>query len=237
MAASASPGLWVSANWPQPKGKGGAFIESLLSKVLPKITATEGEEATALGGLLKTGCSFSADTRVITVNGHTKPIKDIATGDTVTATDPTSGSTSAKTVTALHVNSGSDLADVTVQTPDAGRAVIHTTQNHPFWDATNQTWIEAGHLTPSHRLSALNPVETTVIGVVNFTGHQTMYNLTVADTHTYYVVAGTTPALVHNTGCGGTSGQVKRISMTILLSMVPIWDLTHRLNTTMLPET
>jgi hypothetical protein len=34
-----------------------------------------------------------------------------------------------------------------------------------------------------------------------------MYNLTVADTHTYYVVAGTTPVLVHN--CNGATVDLK----------------------------
>jgi hypothetical protein len=37
-----------------------------------------------------------------------------------------------------------------------------------------------------------------VAAVRNFTGDQKMYNLTVADTHTYYVIAGTTSVLVHN---------------------------------------
>lgn len=33
-------------------------------------------------------------------------------------------------------------------------------------------------------------------------GAHDMYNLTVADLHTYYVLAGDTPVLVHNVGCG-----------------------------------
>ncbi|MFI2652610.1 hypothetical protein [Micromonospora fulviviridis] len=39
----------------------------------------------------------------------------------------------------------------------------------------------------------------------NFTGRQTMRDLTVRNVHTYYVVAGNTPVLVHNCGTGGES--------------------------------
>jgi hypothetical protein len=38
----------------------------------------------------------------------------------------------------------------------------------------------------------------TVIGVRSFTGSRDMYNLTIADVHTYYVIASATPVLVHN---------------------------------------
>ena len=33
-------------------------------------------------------------------------------------------------------------------------------------------------------------------------GEHEMYNITTADTHTYYVVAGRVPVLVHNASCG-----------------------------------
>jgi hypothetical protein len=41
-------------------------------------------------------------------------------------------------------------------------------------------------------------VAVVVIGVHTFTGQQQMRDLTVAQVHTYYVLAGTTPVLVHN---------------------------------------
>jgi hypothetical protein len=39
----------------------------------------------------------------------------------------------------------------------------------------------------------------TVVKVKHYHGHRQMRDLTVADTHTYYVLAGNTPVLVHNT--------------------------------------
>jgi hypothetical protein len=56
----------------------------------------------------------------------------------------------------------------------------------------------AGALLAGHELLAPDGTHSTVESVHNFTGAQTMYNLTVADTHTYYVVAGNVPVLVHN---------------------------------------
>ena len=44
----------------------------------------------------------------------------------------------------------------------------------------------------------------TVVSVLSHQGRRDMYNLTIADTHTYYVLAGTTPVLVHNEGPCGT---------------------------------
>ena len=80
------------------------------------------------------GCpchSFTPDTRVVMADGTTKPLKDIRLGDTVHATDPTTGATSTKQVTALHHNQDTDLTDLTVTTSSGARAVIHTTQKHP----------------------------------------------------------------------------------------------------------
>jgi hypothetical protein len=44
--------------------------------------------------------------------------------------------------------------------------------------------------------------------VANTTGTHDIYNLAVADIHTYYVLAGNTPVLVHNAGGGGSSDPI-----------------------------
>jgi len=51
-------------------------------------------------------------------------------------------------------------------------------------------------------LQAVDGVEVTVEEVRVYTDSHDMNDLTVADVHTYYVIAGDTPVLVHNTGCG-----------------------------------
>ncbi|MBL7494740.1 hypothetical protein I6A84_36925 [Frankia sp. CNm7] len=131
-------------------------------------------------------------------DGTTKPIKDVDVGDRVLATDPESGRTEPHTVTALIVGHGDkDLVDLTVAT-DAGPATIVATTGHPVWNETDDTWTDAGDLDPGDTLrqpdGTLVPISATQLR------HQaqTVYNLTVDTLHTYYVLAGTTPVLVHN---------------------------------------
>ena len=143
-------------------------------------------------------CSFSGETPVLMADGSVEPIEKIKTGDSVVATSRDSGVTTRRQVTALHVNADADLTDVTLETADGHHAKIHTTQNHPFWDVTAQAWVAAGQLQTGHELATPDGTQAKVADVSNFVGHETMYNLTVADIHTYYVVAGTTPVLVHN---------------------------------------
>jgi hypothetical protein len=135
-------------------------------------------------------------------NGTTKPIGTVALGDQVESTDPTTGETVAEPVVALHDNHDTDLADVTVQTSDGRTTTLHTTWHHPFWNETDQAWTEAAQLMPGKALHVLAAPGRTftakVIKVETWTGLNHMRDLTVANVHTYYVVAGATPVLVHN---------------------------------------
>ncbi|HEY7223860.1 MAG TPA: polymorphic toxin-type HINT domain-containing protein, partial [Micromonosporaceae bacterium] len=69
-----------------------------------------------------------------------------------------------------------------------------------FWDQTDHTWVMAAELQPGHQLLTDNGNQATVAAIHNHSGVQNMRDLTVADVHTYYVLAGDTPVLVHNTG-------------------------------------
>jgi hypothetical protein len=109
--------------------------------------------------------SFDPDTRVVMADGTTRPIKEIKVGDKVFATDPHSGKTEARTVTALHRNHDTELTDVTVASSDGHIATLHTTQNHPFWDTTIHTWVHAAALTIGHHLLTLNGADTTITAV------------------------------------------------------------------------
>jgi len=96
-----------------------------------------------------------------------------------------------------------DLTDLIVVDGRGHASVLHTTQHHPFWDETAKAWVDAGRLRPGHRLHTGTGAMETVVVVHSFFGVRSMYNLTVDAVHTYYVIAGTTPVLVHNTGgCG-----------------------------------
>jgi hypothetical protein len=148
-------------------------------------------------------CSFDPATPVLLDNGTTKPIADVTVGDIVQDADPATGKhTASHKVTATWINHDSDLLDVTVQQADGKPATLHTTANHPFWDATTHTWTPAGKLKPGDTLTTASDTLVQVLTLHTTPGTANRYNLTVDQLHTYYVLAGATPVLVHNT-CGG----------------------------------
>jgi RHS repeat-associated protein len=159
------------------------------------------------------GCSFAAGTLVLMADGQTKPIDKLHIGDSVKSTDPTTTDAVVnRPVTALHDDLDTDMADVTIIDAAGKIAVIHTTQNHPFWDATTKAWTRADHLTPGQHLKSTTTVTLTVVAIHTFAQQAYRYNLTVAQLHTYYVLVGTTPALVHNCGGSGPVAGVLEVS-------------------------
>jgi hypothetical protein len=144
--------------------------------------------------------SFTPDTPVLMADGSTKKIADVQVGDVVLATDPETGKTVAERVTALHNNLDHDFADVTVKDTNGRTSTIHTTANHRFWDDARHQWISAAQLNTKAKLRTATGSRVQVVGVLVLLGGRYMRNLTVAQLHTYYVLAGKTPVLVHNTG-------------------------------------
>ncbi|MFI2712751.1 polymorphic toxin-type HINT domain-containing protein [Micromonospora sp. NPDC018662] len=144
--------------------------------------------------------SFSADTPVLLADGSSKPIADIRVGDRVLATDPTTGESAARPVTDLIRSTDPTLTDVTVTPATGPEATVHTTPHHPFWDVDGRRWVDAADLTVGSTLRNPDGGTVRVSGVRTFDGPQVMHNLTVAETHTYYVAAGSTALLVHNVG-------------------------------------
>ncbi|MER8114773.1 polymorphic toxin-type HINT domain-containing protein [Streptomyces sp. NPDC094031] len=149
-------------------------------------------------------CSFSPDTLVLMAKGATKPIGKIKTGDKVESADPKTGKHKGpRTVTATWINHDHDLVDLTVQGPNGRKSTLHTTSKHPFWDRTAHAWVPAGRLKAHHLLGTTDGRAVYVFTVRTTPGAANRYNLTVAQLHTYYVLAGATPVLVHNSnGCG-----------------------------------
>jgi len=133
-------------------------------------------------------------------DGTTKPIGQIRVGDQVLATNPYTGEQAAKTVTHVWVHNDT-LTDLAL----ADGTVLTTTEDHPFWSATDHRYEPADELAPGEKLLRADGRQATVTGLKPATSHQApAYNLTITDLHTYYVLAGETPVLVHNSGpnCG-----------------------------------
>ncbi|MEU0529104.1 RHS repeat-associated core domain-containing protein [Amycolatopsis tolypomycina] len=155
-----------------------------------------GEEAAGA----RTGCpnSFAGSTPVLLADGRTKPIAKVEVGDEVENAEPDGSSVERHVVTALHVtDKDRDFVDITVRTSDGPRTVV-STAHHPFWDATTHGWKDAADLETGDELATPGDGRITVGFVRRYGASDRTYNLTVDSVHTYYVLAGTTPVLVHN---------------------------------------
>jgi hypothetical protein len=92
-----------------------------------------------------------------------------------------------------------DFTLLTVAT-EQGPATVTATDNHPFWLADDQRWKNAGDLRVGDELHTPNGASVVVTAVRDQQGKQRTFDLTVSRVHTYYVLAGQTPVLVHNSG-------------------------------------
>nr|WP_231905188.1 HYD1 signature containing ADP-ribosyltransferase family protein [Streptomyces sp. SID5468] len=90
---------------------------------------------------------------------------------------------------------------MTIRTSPGHTTTLHTTSKHPFWDATQHAWIPAGTLVAGHALTTESGQKVYVVSVHRHPGAADRDNLTVQQLHTYYVLAGGVPVLVHNS-CG-----------------------------------
>ncbi|MBK5993016.1 sugar-binding protein [Streptomyces sp. MBT58] len=145
--------------------------------------------------------SFLPGTQVLLADGTTKPIEEIELGDDVVVTDPESGETAVRDVVAtITTEDDKHFVDLTVTGGSGAAESLVSTTTHPFWSVSGGDWIEAGNLRAGMTLRASDGDTVTLVSTRRFDERQRTYDLTVAGTHTYYVVAGTTPLLVHNCG-------------------------------------
>ncbi|MFJ9695644.1 polymorphic toxin-type HINT domain-containing protein [Kitasatospora sp. NPDC101183] len=158
--------------------------------------------------------SFRPDTPVLLADGSTKPIKDIKQGDTVLSTDPQTDTTGAEPVTATIVTPDDrQFTDLTLAADDKPAVTLTSTQHHPYWDETTQRWTAAADIHAGDRLRAADGTLLTVRATRSYdTQPQEAHDLSVADLHTYYVLAGTTPVLVHNCAGGGSTPIYRGVS-------------------------
>ncbi|MFD3483892.1 polymorphic toxin-type HINT domain-containing protein [Streptomyces sp. NPDC058665] len=207
-AAEEQLGYWalqacrLTGNCPKDvKAKFGSMSAGFLLEAAAA-AAVGGPRAGALGSCTKN--SFTPETRVLLADGTSKSIEDVRVGDKVLATDPKTGKTYAKTVTAEIKGQGAkNLVKVTIDTDGkkaTGPATVTATDGHPFWVPELNEWITATALKPGQWLRTSAGTHVQITAVARWTQQATVYNLTVAGVHTYYVLAGATPVLVHNCG-------------------------------------
>ncbi|WNZ10970.1 polymorphic toxin-type HINT domain-containing protein [Streptomyces sp. 11x1] len=179
-------------------GIGGVF-KSLAKKLVKNTSKKSAKDVEAP----KPDCTqcFLAGTGVRMADGSTKDIEDVEVGDEVLATDPETGETGAREVTRLIVTENDKhFNELSIATED-GVEQLTATHEHPFWSPSERDWIEARDLRAGMTLRTDEGDTVVVTGNRAFDRHARTYNFTVADLHTYYVLAGETPVLVHNSSC------------------------------------
>jgi hypothetical protein len=143
----------------------------------------------------------------------------------VLATNPYTGETAPRVVTAAIVSDGiQHLVSVAVD-GGAGPDVV-TTGHHLFWSSDRREWLTARSLRSGNTLSTEVGDPRAVTSTASAFAVERMYNLAVADIHTYYVMVGDSPVLVHN--CGGSVGG-HRPTCTCATGGPPIGPINARL--------
>ncbi|MBP2337380.1 hypothetical protein JOF41_003558 [Saccharothrix coeruleofusca] len=148
--------------------------------------------------------SFVGSTRVLMADGSTKPISEVDIGDKVKATDPATGETTDREVvgTIVHSDEG-DMTRLTVRAEDGTTGSVDATSWHPVWSEAQDSFVDIGGLRPGQVLTSTNDSVPTVAEVRRYTNFESVHDLTVEGAHTYYVLVGATPILVHNCGRAG----------------------------------
>ncbi|MDQ0795939.1 LamG-like jellyroll fold domain-containing protein [Streptomyces sp. B1I3] len=155
------------------------------------------------GGACRVGVphSFTGLTGVLLANATTKPISQVKVGDYVLTAEPGKKKKEKHKVKAVIVTkTDRDYVDVVIDTK-SGPKTIQTTKHHQFYESTKDAWTQAADLKAGQKLQNASGGPAVVIDVKAYTAQRVTYDLSIEGLHTYYVLAGETPVLVHN--CDG----------------------------------
>jgi hypothetical protein len=158
----------------------------LLGPAAPTDLAIAGLLGCLTGG---NACSFSADTEVAT-DGDTTPISEIEVGDKVLAYNEQTQVSGYYAVTAVWSHEDPLVVRLRIE-----GEVVETTPEHPFY-VVDRGWTAADDLRVGSRVRDAGGTYDVVEAVAVVRSSQVMYNLTVAEAHTYFVGDG--QWLVHN---------------------------------------
>ncbi|MFJ2754818.1 RHS repeat-associated core domain-containing protein [Nocardioides sp. NPDC087217] len=191
---------------------GGGKAVSLIGKAAKAAKGSKNTPETdaASGGSCPTGRSFSGDTRVLLADGTSKPISQIQPGDVVWATDPVTGVAGPRPVLATWPH-----RDMLLVLEIDGQVLV-TTEDHPFWSVTDQTWERADDLQVGEKVLSADGSSHLVTAPIDLTTayYDQAFDLTVAGIHTFHVL--TDPdrgppvdVLVHNCDLAGYAESVR----------------------------
>ncbi len=177
----------------------------------------KGGAASDLAGVVGVKCSFTSTTKVTTDHGQ-QTIGTLQVGERVLAYNPKTGKMEQEPILHVWINHDHDLVDLTITTTTTrgqqGKPamktseVIHTNQKHPFF-TMEHGFLPVGQIKLGMYLLRADGRVGVVTGWKVVPGTRTMYNLEVAQDHTFTVGAG--QWVVHNCPSGsGTSGGFQK---------------------------
>jgi hypothetical protein len=186
---------------------GGAMVKAgfAAARAGGRVAAKVGK---AVAKPFKKGCnSFTPDTGVLMADGTTQPISDIDVGDLVAARDPVTGELTTQPVLHVIVGFGDKhlIGVTTIRGPpgsnmDAGDEDSWiATANHPIW-VEGSGWTNAEKLEVGDVTTGANGERRLVSSITDYgwLPAQTVYNVSVANVHTFLVGSRTAGTLVHN---------------------------------------
>ncbi|MDR7380932.1 polymorphic toxin-type HINT domain-containing protein [Promicromonospora iranensis] len=143
------------------------------------------------------GKCFVAGTLIHTPDGP-RPIEEIRIGDKVWAHDLATGRDELQLVTETFVRTTDELFHLTIN-----GSVVSTTAEHPFM-VQGRGWLDAAFLNVGDLLVTPDgttvPVQAIETAQRTEADAETVYNFHVETHSNYYIYAGNTPILVHNSG-------------------------------------
>ncbi|MFB7740975.1 ricin-type beta-trefoil lectin domain protein [Streptomyces sp. NPDC056132] len=139
--------------------------------------------------------SFPGATPVLMADGSHRAISQVSVGDFVQAMDPASGRMAARQVTDTFKHDTRRLVDISI----AGGGTLASTVGHKFY-VPGRGWTLVSDLHVGDRLRAPDGSVRSVTALDDHSGlaPRAVYDLTVRGLHTFFVLAGTSPVLVHN---------------------------------------
>jgi hypothetical protein len=171
----------------------------------------EGEDALAQAVEGCGGLSFAAATLVAAAHGE-QAIGTLHPGEQVNAYNPKTRKMELEPILHVWINHDNDLVDLTLTTCVPAQhdklvktsEVIHTNKKHPFL-TEEKGFVPVGQIKLGMHVLRANGTYGVVTGWKVVPGTQVMYNLEVAQDHTFTVGMG--QWVVHNCPASGTSGN------------------------------
>ena len=171
-------------------------VGDMIMNSVPGTSATQAHEVTAV---ITTYTDHDyVDVTVTPVTATTSKTSAVAAkAATALKKAATAVAAAALILTGVGTASAATTTTPTTSAQALGGGTLTTTYTHPFYDQTQQAFVQAQSLHVGDLLQTPTG-QARITNLHLFHANTTTYDLTIGTLHTYYVIAGNTPVLVHN---------------------------------------